>query len=374
MEFSGLTFILTDDCNYRCSYCYQERGRARLDPATAKRAFDLFRPFLGRECSVNFYGGEPLLAAEAMVDIIGHIRSHGTAWKTRITYSLATNGSLLTGDLLDFLERHCFTVLLSFDGYAQDETRRRGSFGPTVAVLRELLSRPRIKLETNSVFTPATVGRLYPSLRLIVGTGAPEATISLANERPWGTASLEELRRQLSALRRFLRARYERTGALPVTNFRKPLGDGVFGCAAGQDRMALSPDGRLWGCYFYYDYARKRGGQDDGRRYCFGTPESFVRDRKRVYPEILRSYADLHMGTFWTDDRRCASCPDVQDCVVCPVDAAFSSGLIGRIMTNDCRIRGIFREQRARMWEDPGRSRPSRPAGRPAPLRGRAEA
>ncbi|HVP91308.1 MAG TPA: radical SAM protein, partial [Terriglobales bacterium] len=171
MEFSGLTFVLTDDCNFRCSYCYQKRGRTRLDPEAAKRAFDLFQPFLGPECSVNFYGGEPLLAAGTMVDLVRHIGSRAAGRKTKITYSVATNGSLLTGGLLDFLESHRFTVLLSFDGYAQDEARRRGSFGPTVAVLRELLSRPRVKLETNSVFTPATVGRLYPSMRLIVETG-----------------------------------------------------------------------------------------------------------------------------------------------------------------------------------------------------------
>jgi len=373
MEFSGLTFVLTDDCNFRCSYCYQKRGRTRLDPEAAKRAFDLFQPFLGPECSVNFYGGEPLLAAGTMVDLVRHIGSRAAGRKTKITYSVATNGSLLTGGLLDFLESHRFTVLLSFDGYAQDEARRRGSFGPTVAVLRELLSRPRVKLETNSVFTPATVGRLYPSMRLIVETGVAEATVSIANERPWNAAALEELRKQLSALRRFLRARYERTGALPVTNLLKPQGGGVFGCAAGRDRMALSPDGRLWGCYFYYDYARKKGSRD-GRRYCFGTPESFARDSGRVYPEVLRSYADLHMGTFWTDERRCAACPDVQDCVVCPVDAAFASGLIGRVMTGDCRVRAIFRDERARMWEDL-RSWPApRPAGRPAPSRGRTQA
>ncbi len=373
MEFSGLTFHLTDDCNFRCSYCYQKRGRTRLDPALAKRTFDLFQPFLGPECSINFYGGEPLLAAGAMVDLVRHVGERERGRKRRITYSLATNGSLLTGDLLDFLDRHRFTVLLSFDGYAQDESRRRGSFGPTVAALRELLARPRIELETNSVFTPATVGRLSASIRLIVETGAPDVTISLANEHPWKAAELDELRRQLSTLRRFLRAHFGTSGTLPVTNFLRASGNGVFGCAAGQDRMALSPDGRLWGCYFYYDYARKMGGEE-GRRFCFGTPESFFRSSKRTYPEILRSYSGLHMGTFWTDDGRCATCPDIQDCVVCPVDAAFASGLVGRIMAQDCRVRGIFRTERARMWEGLGSPPPSGPAGRGPASRRRADA
>jgi hypothetical protein len=136
-----------------------------------------------------------------------------------------------------------------------------------------------------------------------------------------------------------------------VTNFLKtPPEDKVFGCAAGRDRLALSPDGRLWGCYFFYDYARKMGAAMD-RRYCFGTPASLFRSFERTYPRVLRSYANLNMGTFWTDRRRCGACPEVQDCVVCPVDAAFASGLVGRITAHDCRVRGILRKERARLWE-----------------------
>lgn len=373
MEFSGLTFILTDDCNFRCSYCYQKRGRTRLDLASARRAFDLIRPYFGPEVSVNFYGGEPLLARETMAGLVGHIQGREAGRPGRIAFSLATNGSLITGELLDFLDCHRFSVLLSFDGYAQDTSRRQRSFGPTLAALRELRARPGIELETNSVFTPATIGRLYRSMRLIVETGVPDATISLANERPWPAGALSEMRKQLSALRRFLSAHYEKSGTLPVTNFLKPQGQGIFGCVAGKDRLALSPDGRLWGCYFYYDYARKIGDAAD-RRYCFGTPGSFFRDPERTYPAIMRSYAGLHMGTFWTDDRRCATCADLRDCVVCPVDAAFASGLVGRITTQDCRIRGIFREQRAMLERDLGSlPRPGR-AGRWAGSRGRADA
>ncbi len=373
MGLSGLTFVLTDDCNFRCSYCYQRRGRSRLDLEAAVQAFDLFLPSLDRECSVNFYGGEPLLAAGTMSGLVGHIRRRTRGSGKKVSFSLATNGSLLTDDVLRFLERHRFSVLLSFDGHAQDACRRVGSFGPTAAAIGRLLERPNIRLETNSVFTPGTVHLLAASIRLIAGLGVPSATISLSKDRAWPEALLARLERQLSDLRRFLRPRLEQTGTVPVTNFLKPEGGGVFGCAAGRDRLAVSPDGRIWGCYFYYDYAR-RNGRRDGLGYCFGTLDDFARAPRERYLNVLRSYDGLNMRAFWTDRGGCASCPDVQDCVVCPVDAAFSSGMVGRIAPTDCRVRRIFREQRRRFWQGlEGSARRSRPPARP-PSGPRAEA
>jgi MoaA/NifB/PqqE/SkfB family radical SAM enzyme len=372
MELSGFTFIMTDDCNYRCSYCYQKRAKTCLDLRTAKRAADFFRPFLSRECSINFFGGEPLLAADAIKALVHYIQAGNGHPKKEISFSLATNGSLLTDDLVRFLNQHRFSVLLSFDGVSQDVSRKKGSFAPTVAVLRKLLECPDIELETNSVFTPGTIDTLYPSLRFIVESGVPNATISLSNHRPWGSAAFFALRRQLSELRRFLSSLYGETGEMPVTNFHKKPG-GVFGCLAGKDRMALSPDGRLWGCCFFYDYSQKKG-TPDGLRRCFGSLDSFIRNHRRTYPKTLAAYASLHMRTFWTSRTLCASCPDVDDCVVCPADAAFSSGIIGRIMIQDCRMRKVFRAERTRLWQDLGnRARQTGPARFPA-SRGRTNA
>lgn len=373
MGLSGLTFVLTDGCNFRCSYCYQRRGRSRLELGAAVKAFDLLLPSFDRECSVNFYGGEPLLAAGTMAGLVDHIRRRTGGSGKNVSFSLATNGSLLSDGLLEFLDRHRFSVLLSFDGYAQDVSRRGGSFGPTAAAVGRLLERPNIQLDTNSVFTPATVGMLSASMRLIVEMGVPSATISLSKDRAWPETSVVRLEHQLSELRRFLRSRFRETGAVAVTNFLKPQGDGIFGCAAGRDRLAISPDGRIWGCYFYYDYARKRGRRD-GQEYCFGALDDFARASRQRYEDVLRSYDGLNMGAFWTDQGRCSSCPDVRECVVCPVDAAFSSGIVGRISATDCRIRKVFRAEKRKLWKDieSAGQRPAGPGRRPS--RRRAEA
>ena len=64
MELSNLTFIVTDDCNYNCSYCPQKKGKKTITHEIIESAVDFFYPFLksSDKNRIGFYGGEPLLA------------------------------------------------------------------------------------------------------------------------------------------------------------------------------------------------------------------------------------------------------------------------------------------------------------------------
>jgi len=64
MEISNLAFIVTDDCNYNCSYCPQKKEKKTITFETIKATVDFFYPFLksSDKIRIGFYGGEPLLA------------------------------------------------------------------------------------------------------------------------------------------------------------------------------------------------------------------------------------------------------------------------------------------------------------------------
>lgn len=66
MKLARLTFILTDDCNYNCTYCVQEKGKNYLEPAAIEKAAVFFHPFFNETVHIPFYGGEPLLAFAAI--------------------------------------------------------------------------------------------------------------------------------------------------------------------------------------------------------------------------------------------------------------------------------------------------------------------
>ncbi len=370
---SCFSLILTGECNFECSYCYQEKDGLTLAPAAIEKALDFFFPYFARDCAIIFCGGEPLLGADTIGETVRIADAKGRRTRKKPSYSLSTNGSLIDDEILDLFDRHKFTVLLSFDGLAQDAGRKAGSYGLVSGALDRLLELSRIELHTNSVFTPATVGCLSDTVRDIVERGVPDVQISFSTHAPWGAEARARLEDELGRLRGFLLPLARRTGRMPVTNFRKPTEEGIFACLAGETRMALSPDGRLWGCHLFYDLHKKTKDRSTAS-FSFGGLDPFIARRERSLARTLPRYGDLRMDHFHTPRKFCGQCDDVRDCVICPADAALSSGIVGRIGLDDCQIRQVFRAEKRRLWKDieAAGQRPAMPGRRPS--RRRAEA
>jgi uncharacterized protein len=126
MEISNLTFIVTDDCNFNCSYCFQKKEKKTITKTTVETAVDFFYPFFNsNKAHIGFYGGEPLLAYEKIQHAVLLLLEKNKTGDKKIEFSVTTNGTLLTEKMLDFFNRHQFTLVLSFDGPGA-ELRRIG--------------------------------------------------------------------------------------------------------------------------------------------------------------------------------------------------------------------------------------------------------
>jgi len=154
-------------CNLTCSYCYVNFGHfdypeppiARMSLRDAKSLVEhLYRLFPGlRVYGYHFYGGEPLLNFEAIRIIVERALNKAEATGTSADFHITTNGTLLTDEVADFLDIHCFTVYYSFDSDkgTHDETRRymdgKGSFDDVERNLSLLRDRTGIHLILSSV-------------------------------------------------------------------------------------------------------------------------------------------------------------------------------------------------------------------------------
>ncbi len=352
MEFSSFTFILTEKCNFNCSYCYQQKGERYTPISEIERALDFFAPFFKSECYVNFTGGEPLLAFEELKRAVSFIQKKNSRTSKRIGFSLTTNGSLVDDNILQFLRRNEFDVMLSFDGHAQEQSRKEGSSEKIKSVMDKFLGIPEIGFTTNSVFIPSTVGFLSDSIQHLMEMGVSDINLSLSNFPAWDQESFLQLREELLSLRKFSLVHYKRNQRVPVSFLRKRHERGVFRCAAGKSRMALAPDGKLWGCYLFADYLRGREKSQEYNKYCFGSLDSFIKNHEEIYPEVFFNYSNLFMDIFSTPEKKCFFCHDVEDCVVCPVEVAFSSSAIGKIPHWTCQIRQLLRNENHAFWEE----------------------
>ncbi len=104
-------FILTENCNFGCSYCFVKRdaearaGARVMSLETALGGLDFFCEQISRdkvrfeeEKNIIFYGGEPLLNIEVLQFIVEKVSEYQEIGKlpqnTRL--SIITNGSLLS--------------------------------------------------------------------------------------------------------------------------------------------------------------------------------------------------------------------------------------------------------------------------------------
>ena len=100
-SYHGLLVLPTEQCNFRCLYCNQSFLKgcmfASLVESVKKRILhDLKKkqPF-----SLGFFGGEPLLESDIVLELGEYAYHEARRSGTRINISMTTNGSLIDGSL-----------------------------------------------------------------------------------------------------------------------------------------------------------------------------------------------------------------------------------------------------------------------------------
>ena len=133
---STLVLNVNTGCNLSCTYCYKEDlakpadGR-RMDFPTAARSVDLlFEAGAARErINIVFFGGEPLTNVPLIRDVVGYAEALAKHAARRIDFSLTTNATLLTPELVDWFDAHRFGLSVSMDGPQRIHDRHRKSVG-----------------------------------------------------------------------------------------------------------------------------------------------------------------------------------------------------------------------------------------------------
>lgn len=111
------------DCNLRCEYCFAQTGdfggeRCIMPTETGRRAIDfLIENSANREnIELDFFGGEPLMAWDTVVETVRYARSVEKNHGKKFRFTITTNGLLLDDDKIDFINREMVNVVLSLDG------------------------------------------------------------------------------------------------------------------------------------------------------------------------------------------------------------------------------------------------------------------
>jgi uncharacterized protein len=111
-------------CNYSCDYCSQKFVERM--PETSKKDIDAFMEKFNKlkfnekdGLRVEFWGGEPLVYWKTLKPLAETIREKFSSWKRKPQFSIITNGSILTDEIVDWLMMLDFSVSISHDGPGQ---------------------------------------------------------------------------------------------------------------------------------------------------------------------------------------------------------------------------------------------------------------
>lgn len=109
-----IELVVTDDCNFKCNYCYVKQSKNYMSFGTMRSIF--LTEYNFQPICFTFFGGEPLLNWDNIKRFIQSIRKIDIF----IELKLVTNGYLLTKEILRFCKEENVMISLSYDGiYSQ---------------------------------------------------------------------------------------------------------------------------------------------------------------------------------------------------------------------------------------------------------------
>ncbi|BDG60571.1 thioether cross-link-forming SCIFF peptide maturase [Caldinitratiruptor microaerophilus] len=285
-------------CNLSCTYCFADKGRyggpgALMPAAVARQAVDLLLR-LSRErpvCEVDFFGGEPLLNWPVVQDTVRYARQAAAAAGKEMVFTLTTNGTLLTPEILDFLDRERVSLILSVDGRPWvHDAMRSGSYDGVAQAVRAVLARRApggvpawahgaaqgvsgagAYAVVRGTFTSRNLDFAEDAVHLMDVIGAPHFAIEPVVLRPEDPNALrpEHIPAVAAEYERLaaILAERQRQGKVAVFHhFALEADQGpclprrIQGCGAGLQYLAVTPEGDLYPCHQFVGRPRFKLG------------------------------------------------------------------------------------------------------------------
>jgi len=122
-------FVLSQICNLNCTYCYAKNYHCNevLSLETIKNVINSVMLNTGKEkVSFSFIGGgEPLATWDLLKDSINYIKVQSKIFDKTTFIGLATNGTMLNNERINFLKENKIKISISFDVLPDIQDKQR---------------------------------------------------------------------------------------------------------------------------------------------------------------------------------------------------------------------------------------------------------
>ena len=261
-------------CNLRCKYCFADEGeynghKGVMSVETAKKAIDYVVKRSGprRNIEIDLFGGEPTMIMDKVKEIIAYARENEKAWKKNIRFTMTTNATLLTEEMMDFMDKEMGNIILSLDGRKEvnDNVRIKvdgsGSYDDILPNIKRMIEK-RDKSKhyyVRGTFTGANTD-FYEDVKAMVNEGFREISIEpVVLEKghflELKEEHLPEIFENYDKLYNEMARRKKEGDEFNFYHFNIDLNGGpcvykrISGCGAGFEYVAITPQGEVYPCH-----------------------------------------------------------------------------------------------------------------------------
>lgn len=262
----GLTLVVNHACNLRCTYCYTGEKLLRPLPLTlGHRAIDCavrsLEPVTAGKTpgtlELSFFGGEPLVEAELILQLVEHARAATARHGLDLTLSMTTNGTLNSPAAWQVMLLPEMQLAVSHDGLPTVHDRHRISSDgqPSSQLVEATLARlvqADKEFRVVLVVRPDNVAQLPAGLEYLYERGVRRFDPALDLWTLWTRADGERLRRAIAQAADFWSAHLPECGVswfdeqaarmagVPISETAR--------CGFGSGQIAVTPAGNLYPC------------------------------------------------------------------------------------------------------------------------------
>lgn len=287
-DLKAMCFNVAHDCNLRCRYCFADGGpfggqRGLMSLEVGKRSIDYLLEHSGNRphVEVDFFGGEPLLNFDVIKGIMEYAKKRGREVGKTFQFTLTTNATLLTDEIIDFLNRENVNLVLSLDGRREINDAMRFDVGGNGVYDRIL---PKIKKVVESRRRHPEVTAYYyvrgtytrhnldfaEDVLHLAALGfdqiSVEPVIATDGDYAIRDEDVAAIEREYERLAEVYIERRKRGEPFSFFHFNLELQEGpclprrLSGCGAGHDYLAVTPEGDLYPCHQFVGREKYRMG------------------------------------------------------------------------------------------------------------------
>ena len=252
---------LTEKCNMNCKYCYEKKNIKEISFENIRNLVDnIVKNDKSENVVISFYGGEPLLKLDVIKDTVEYINS--ISKKTNFRYSITTNGSLLSKEIVDFFNQNNFIyVQYSIDGTAEahDKNRVYQNGKDTFSIVSQnaklLLENFKGKVIANKVITKNTLNTLPQDVAFLFELGFKEIYTLVDYRASWNDDDLILLKEKLTEVSKIYANEMMKEKDVIIPVFDEKIKSFIYdsyncneNCSMGMTTINVGVDGNFYPC------------------------------------------------------------------------------------------------------------------------------